>query len=64
MNFAEELIKVIKENQLTNKQIRHTFGISQPTLDRWKLGEGEPASKALKISVIERLKLLKGESYG
>lgn len=37
-----------------DKQVRRLFGISQPTLERWKTGKNEPHT-AMKSSILKEL---------
>lgn len=42
-DLFHELLNIgIKFLNLSDRVIRHTFGISQPTLERWKKGKNRP----------------------
>lgn len=40
--FSENLIKIRKENKMTQKELSKILGVSQPALVKWEKGTSEP----------------------
>lgn len=49
MKLGENILKLRKENKLSQEELAEKVGVTRQTISNWELGETEPTPKQLKI---------------